>query len=132
MESLRKDIIESARRFIDKSYSAGNDRNINAQVYQDAVLITATRTGEGFLKFKDLGIIDANRKLLSEECKPSSESNVHLKTYTRRPDASIVCHVHLPHASGFTAARIPLGKIILPEIIIGLRITPIAEYGTSV
>lgn len=129
-ESLRKDIIETAKRLYKKGYVAANDGNISARVDHNTVLITPTRISKGFMKSQDLSVIDMNGKLLRGERKPSSESGFHLKIYRDRPDVNSVCHAHPPYATGFAVAGIPLDKMVLPEVIIRLGIVPIAKYGT--
>ncbi len=128
--SLRRDIVETARRMYEKGYVAANDGNISARIDERTVLITPTRISKGFMKAEDLSVIDMNGKLLSGERKPSSESDFHLKIYRDRPDVKSVCHAHPPYATGFAVAGIPLDKMVLPEVIIRLGIVPIVEYGT--
>ncbi len=65
IESLRKDILESARRLYEKGYVAANDGNISARIDEKTVLITPTLISKGFMKPEDLSVVDMNGKLLS-------------------------------------------------------------------
>lgn len=127
--SLKKDIIESARRIYEKGYVAANDGNISARIDGERILITPTRMCKGFVETEDLIVIDMEGKLLSGKRQPSSESNFHVNIYRDRPDVNGICHAHPPYATGFAVAGIPLDKMVLPEVIIRLGAVPIVGYG---
>jgi len=129
--SLKKEIIEAGKRIYNRGYVASNDGNISARIDSERILITPTGVSKGFMKPEDLIIVDLNGKLLNGRMKQSSESNMHLRIYTDRPDVNSVCHAHPPYCTGFAVAGIPLDKMILPEVIIALGTIPIVEYGTT-
>jgi len=130
IERLRREIIQIGIRMYDRGYIAANDGNISARINKNRVLITPTRICKGFMKAKDLIVIDLTGKLIMGSMKPSSESDFHVKIYRDRPDVNSVCHAHPPFATGFAVAGVPLDKMVLPEVIIRLGIVPIVEYGT--
>ncbi len=55
---------------------------------------------------------------------------MHLLIYRRRPDVYAVCHAHPPTATGYAAARIPLNRAIISEVVLSLGCIPVAPYGT--
>lgn len=130
IESLRKEIVEVGRRVYNRGYVASNDGNISARIDTKRILITPTGVTKGFMKPEDLIIVDLNGKKLSGKKNQSSESNMHLKIYSDRPDVMSVCHAHPPYATGFAVAGLQMDKMILPEVIISLGKIPIVEYGT--
>ncbi len=130
LNQLKAEIIKVGRMMYERGYIAANDGNISARVDKKRILITPTRMGKGFMKPKDLILVDVNGRPLSGTRKPSSECDFHVKIYRDRPDVNSVCHAHPPYATGFAVAGIPLDKMILPEVIIRLGIVPIVEYGT--
>ena len=130
IDQIRREIIEVGLRLYERGYIAANDGNISARIGTNRVLITPTRMCKGFMKTKDLSIIDMSGKVLSGSRKPSSECDFHVKIFRARPDVNSVCHAHPPYATGFAVAGIPLDKMVLPEVIIRLGIVPIVEYGT--
>ena len=55
---------------------------------------------------------------------------MHLLIYRRRPDVHAVCHAHPPTATGYAAARIPLNRAIISEVVLSLGCIPVAPYAT--
>ena len=65
---------------------------------------------------------------------PSSELQMHLRIYQRRPDAMAVVHAHPPLATGFAVAGENFVAPVLPEVILqmgGVPLLPYATPGTS-
>src|SRR5688500_13609238 len=75
-------------------------------------------------------ITDLDGKKVAGERDPSSEMQLHLEVYRRRPDAMAVVHAHPPIATGFAVAGIPLDRAVLAEVVTTLGSVPIAEYAT--
>ena len=69
-------------------------------------------------------------QVISGKNEPSSEYQLHLEVYERRPDINVVFHAHPLYATAFALDGMALDKPVLPEIIIALGQIPIAEYGT--
>jgi L-fuculose-phosphate aldolase len=59
----------------------------------------------------------------------TSEMHMHLTVYRMRPDVHSVVHAHPPVATGFAVAGRPLNLALLPEVITGLGVVPLAQYG---
>jgi L-fuculose-phosphate aldolase len=77
-----------------------------------------------------LVITDLDGKKLAGRRNPSSELNMHLLIYRRRPDVNAVCHAHPPTATGYAAAGIALNKALISEVVLALGCIPVARYGT--
>jgi L-fuculose-phosphate aldolase len=75
-------------------------------------------------------VTDLDGKKLQGERNPSSEMQMHLEVYRRRPDVQAVVHAHPPIATGFAVAGIPLDRAVLAEVVTTLGSVPIAEYAT--
>jgi L-fuculose-phosphate aldolase len=75
-------------------------------------------------------ITDLDGRKLQGERNPSSEMQMHLEVYRRRPDVQAVVHAHPPIATGFAVAGIPLDRAVLAEVVTTLGSVPIAEYAT--
>jgi L-fuculose-phosphate aldolase len=75
-------------------------------------------------------ITDLDGRKLQGDRAPSSEMQMHLEVYRRRPDATAVVHAHPPIATGFAVAGIPLDRAVLAEVVTTLGSVPIAEYAT--
>jgi L-fuculose-phosphate aldolase len=75
-------------------------------------------------------ITDLDGRKVAGERNPSSEMQMHLEVYRRRPDVQAVVHAHPPTATGFAVAGIPLDRAVLAEVVCTLGSVPIAEYAT--
>jgi len=131
IQSLRREIVEAGKRMYARGYVASNDGNISARIDDQYILITPTGISKGFMDTEDLIIVDLEGNLVGGTKKQSSESNMHLKIYTDRPDVNSVCHAHPPYSTAFAVAGIPMEQMVLPEVIISLGTVPIVEYGTT-
>ena len=127
---LRADIVEIGRRLYARGYTASNDGNISVRLDDARLLMTPTNVCKGFMTPDMMVITDLDGRKLQGERNPSSEIQMHLEVYRRRPDAHAVVHAHPPIATGFAVAGIPLDRAVLAEVVTTLGSVPIAEYAT--
>lgn len=128
--SLRKEIVEVGKRAFARGFVASHDGNISARVDRKHILITPSGVSKGFMKTADLIVVDINGKVVSGKKKPSTEMQLHLTIYARRPDVESVCHMHPVYATAFAVAGLPLEEDVLSEAIITLGKIPLVPYGT--
>lgn len=130
--AVRKDIVEIGRRLYQKGYIAGTEGNISIRITENEVITTPAGFPKGFLQPKELVKVDLTGKKIGgpKNIFPSSEIAMHLAIYKARPDVKAVIHAHPPFTTGFSVARVPLRKKILPEIILTLGEIPLSEYAT--
>jgi L-fuculose-phosphate aldolase len=127
---LRADIVEVGRRLYARGYTASNDGNISVRLDAGRLLMTPTSVCKGFMTVEMMCITDLDGRKLAGERDPSSEMQMHLEVYRRRPDVQAVVHAHPPIATGFAVAGIPLDRAVLAEVLTTLGSIPIAEYAT--
>jgi L-fuculose-phosphate aldolase len=130
LQNAKKQIVEIGRRIYDRGYVASNDGNISVRIDADRFLITPSGVSKGFMKTEDLVVASLDGKVLSRGKKPSSEMQMHIEVYKKRPDVNSVCHAHPPYATGFAVAGLALEKCVLPEVVLSLGSIPLADYGT--
>ncbi|MDO5860111.1 class II aldolase/adducin family protein [Methanobrevibacter sp.] len=97
------EIIEIANELYEKGLVSGKSGNISARFKKednDIVAITPTLKSLSNLKEKDIVLVDLNGNTLTKG-KPSSEVNMHLGIYKKRPDVNAIVHTHSPYATGF-------------------------------
>lgn len=130
--AVRQNIVEIGRRLYQKGYIAGTEGNISIRITKNEIIITPAGFPKGNLQPKNLIKIDlAGKKIKGPEGSlPSSETAMHLAIYKSRTDVKAVIHAHPPFATGFSVARVPLPKKILPELILTLGEIPLSEYAT--
>lgn len=76
----------------------------------------------------DLVLVDPDGRQVAGARAASSELDVHLRIYRRRPDVSAIVHAHPPIATGFALAGETLPPDALPEIILGIGAVPLVHY----
>jgi L-fuculose-phosphate aldolase len=129
-QQLRADIVEVGRRLYARGYTASNDGNISVRLDGERLLMTPSGVCKGFMTTEMMCITDVDGRKLAGERNPSSEIQMHLEVYRRRPDVNAVVHAHPPIATGFAVAGVPLDKAVLAEVVTTLGSVPIAEYAT--
>jgi L-fuculose-phosphate aldolase len=127
---LRADIVEVGRRLYARGYTASNDGNVSVRLDGQRLLMTPTSVCKGFMSPDMMCITDLDGRKLQGDRDPSSEMQMHLEVYRRRPDVNAVVHAHPPIATGFAVAGIPLDRAVLAEVVTTLGSVPIAEYAT--
>jgi len=127
---LRADIVEVGRRLYARGYTASNDGNISVRLDAGRLLMTPSNVCKGFMTPDMMVITDLEGRKLHGDRTPSSEMQMHLEVYRRRPDVAAVVHAHPPIATGFAVAGIPLDRAVLAEVVTTLGSVPIAEYAT--
>ena len=111
-------------------FAAANDGNISVRLNENEVLCTPTMHCKGFLKPKDICLVDMEGNQIAGKKKRSSEVLLHLEIMKARPDVQSVVHCHPPHATAFAVAREPIPQAVLPEVEVFLGEVPIAPYET--
>jgi len=131
--SARDQICEIGRRLYARGFAAGNDGNLSCRVRRgrrDAVVCTPTLICKGFMRPRDLCVVDLDGRRLTGKRPPTSELRLHLELYRADPAIRAVVHCHPPHATAFGIAGIDIPTGILPEVEIFLGVVPRAPYET--
>ncbi|MFQ5340297.1 MAG: class II aldolase/adducin family protein [Anaerolineae bacterium] len=134
--TLREAICEAGRRMKAQGLAPGSDGNLSARLDEETILITPSGFDKGFLQPDGLLTVNLAGELIPpthpdrQHLKPSSETNMHLEAYRRRPDVQAVIHAHPPMAIACTVAGIRLDRSVLPEVIYHLGGIPTAAYAT--
>lgn len=129
--NIRKQIVEIGKRMYDKNFVASNDGNISVRLSDNRIMITPSGVSKGFMKKRDLCIIDMSGNIISAGAKkPSSEYKIHLEVYRKRPEIYACVHAHPQKATAFAVAGLKFDKLTLPEVIFSLGSIELAEYAT--
>lgn len=97
------EIVTTSKEIYDKGLVSGKAGNISARfrgANGDIVGITPTLTSLSELNEEDIVLVDLEGNILTKG-KPSSEVNMHLEIYRKRPDVNGIVHTHSPYATGF-------------------------------
>ena len=94
------EIIDVSNEIYNKGLVSGKAGNISAR-FNSAVAITPTLKSLSNLNEEDIVLVDMDGNVLTRG-KPSSEVNMHLEIYKKRPDVNAIVHTHSPYATGFS------------------------------
>lgn len=96
-------IINVGKNIYEKGLISGKSGNISARFKTengDIIGITPTLKSLADLAEEDIVLVDMDANTLTNG-KPSSEVNMHIEIYKKRPDVNGIVHTHSPYATGF-------------------------------
>ncbi|MFH1453609.1 MAG: class II aldolase/adducin family protein [Armatimonadota bacterium] len=129
-ESIKQDMVKSAKKLYDMGFLAGTSGNISVKLGVNAMLITPSGANKADLTPDLIIKTDMDGNYISGKGKPSSELKMHSIVYRKRPDVNAIVHAHPSFATGFASAGISLDQKVLPEAILILGEVPLVEYAT--
>ena len=103
MKKNVQEIINVGKNIYEKSLVSGKSGNISARFKGengDIIGITPTLKSLSDLAEEDIVLVDLDANTLTHG-KPSSEVNMHIEIYKKRPDVNGIVHTHSPYATGF-------------------------------
>ena len=92
------------------------------------VLTTPTGMCKAMLKSEHMVLVDFQGRKLDGYLEPSSELQMHLTIYQKRPDVGAVVHAHPFVATGVGCAGMGLTEPICSELVLSLGEIPLAPY----
>jgi len=101
----RKEVARFMRRLYERGLTTTSGGNISQRVSDDIVLITPSATDKGFMRWKEVGIVNIMGKNLTPDLKPSIETGMHLAIYRKQRSVKAIIHAHPLFASSFTATK---------------------------
>jgi len=114
----REEILNAIRELRRLGILHGREGNLSVRVSEDLLIITPTQKDYGTLSAEDLVTVDMHGRVVGEGS-PSSELQLHLEIYRRRPDVKATIHAHPIYASvlAVTHSKLP---VIMDEVAIRL------------
>jgi L-fuculose-phosphate aldolase len=97
------EIVNVSNEIYDMGLVSGKAGNISARFKGengDVIAITPTLKSLSDLAEDDIILVDLDGNILTKG-KPSSEVNMHIEIYKKRPDVNGIVHTHSPYATGF-------------------------------
>lgn len=103
MKKNIQEIIEVSNEIYNIGLVSGKSGNISERFKGengDIIAITPTLKSLSDLNEEDIVLVDFDGNSLTKG-KPSSEVNMHLEIYKKRPDVNAIVHTHSPYVTGF-------------------------------
>lgn len=100
-------------------------------IVQDQVLITPSGMDYRKLKKDDLVLMNLDGVIIQGQCRPSTETPLHLAIYRQRPEVRAIVHTHSLFASVLATSMLPLPPVLeeLAQIVGGS--VSVAEYALA-
>lgn len=124
------------RKLVQENLTIGTGGNLSC--YDRAQgLIAMTPSGLDYFKTgrEDIVVMDETGRIIecAQGLRPTSEWELHLEIYRRRPDVSAVVHTHSLYATAIACTRKGLDSVhyLLASAGSGVRCAPYAPYGTG-
>ena len=127
--SARLDLARTAREIWQRGLGAAGDGNLSVRVSPSRVLATPGSCHKGRLEGRDMVAVDMEGRG-SGPGRPSSELQLHLEAYRRRPEIGAVIHAHPPMALALNIAGGRLSDVIVSEVIFAFGQVATAPYTT--
>ncbi len=126
-DQLRLEIIDAGRRLYDKGLIVASQGNISVRT-EGGLLVTASGVSKGALTLSL--VLDTDFEGRASGRGVSSEIQMHVAIYKRRPDARAIVHAHPPAATAFAVTGLALDSAVLAESVLLLGRVPLIPYGT--
>ena len=124
----KKDVAYFMRRLYDRFLTTASGGNISLRVSEQNVLITPAALDKGIISAEQITVVSMDGKNLTQNFKPSIETNMHLEIYKKRNDVLAVVHAHPVYASLFTALSRKVNTHLIAEARYMLGEPAVAEY----
>jgi L-fuculose-phosphate aldolase len=123
-------IVRCCKRLWQAGLIAGQDGNVSVRFAPDRLLVTPRGLLKADLVADHLVEVDLAGRELAGCRRASSELDLHLRIYRRRPDCGAVVHAHPPTATAFAVAGQELDRDVLPELVALVGPVPLVPYAT--
>lgn len=104
---LRKEIVQTGKLLYQKGLIVATDGNISARLSKYLYLITPAGFCKGRLKQHELIRLSIDGKPISlqSKFKPSSEYQLHIAIYNKRPDVNAIIHAHPAYTTALASSK---------------------------
>ncbi len=135
LDSLKKQIVETAQVLVQKGYLMATGGNLSLRVPgQDCFAITPSNYDYLKMTPEDVCVLDFDLNLIEGHLKPSVESARHGAIYQVRPDVNAIIHTHQVYTSALTLIKAPIPALFDEQArFLGrsVEIIPYAPSGTG-
>lgn len=128
---LAHELVRCCRGLWQAGLIAGADGNASVRAGPDRLLVTPRGLLKAELEPGDMVEVDLTGRHLHGCRQATSELDLHLRVYRRRPDCGAVVHAHPPVATAFAVAGEPIPEDVLPEITLLMGGVPVVPYATA-
>jgi L-fuculose-phosphate aldolase len=126
-----REIVMCCRRLWQAGLIAGQDGNVSVRYRPDRLLVTPRGLLKSDLAPEDIVEVGLDGSHLDGSRQATTELDLHLRVYRRRPDCGAVVHAHPPTATAFAVAGEGIPADVLPEVTVLMGEVPVVPYATT-
>jgi len=125
--ALRAKLVSVMRHMTERGMNPGTSGNASARL-SEGLLITPSGVATDQITPESLVRLDSNGHVISGNLKPSSEWQMHLAIYMRRPDVQAVVHCHSRYATILACSGRTIPSLHYMVGVSGKTTIPLAPY----
>jgi L-fuculose-phosphate aldolase len=125
------EIVLCCRRLWQGGLIAGQDGNVSVRHAPGRLLVTPRGLLKSELTPQDIVEVDLEGRHLGGSRMATTELDLHLRVYRRRPECGAVVHAHPPMATAFAVVGEGIPGNVLPEVAVLMGEVPLVPYATT-
>jgi L-fuculose-phosphate aldolase len=130
MQLQREQIVFFGRQMLETGLTAGTGGNLSVfKRAENQVAVSPSGISYTQMRLEDVVVVDMAGNLVEGCQRPTSEVNVHLALYQKRPDIRAVVHTHSPFATTLACLQWELPAVHYLVGFSGVKV-PLAPYAT--
>ena len=129
---IKQEILDCCRRSVQYGLNFNTQGNISVRVPATG-LIAITPAGLDYdrMTADDIVVVDAEGRRVEGERQPSSETDVHLVVYRRRPDVNAIVHTEPVYSNVFGVLGRPIEAVLINMVIYSRGPVPVMPFMPS-
>jgi len=129
MEKERQLLIEYGKKMINDHLTAGTGGNLSI-LDRSTGLMAISPSGIDYFetKLEDIVIMNLDGDVVEGTCKPSSELNLHIALYKKKPEITAVVHTHSTYCIVLSTLDMPIKAVNYILADAGTPSVPVAPY----
>ena len=129
MEKERQLLIEYGKKMVNDHLTAGTGGNLSI-LDRSTGLMAISPSGIDYFetKLEDIVIMNLDGDVVEGTCKPSSELNLHIALYKKKPEITAVVHTHSTYCIVLSTLDMPIKAVNYILADAGTPSVPVAPY----
>lgn len=112
LETQRSEVVAFSNLMLERGLTRGTGGNISiVSRAESLVAITPSAVEYTCMKLEDVAVVTLDGKQVNGNYMPSSEIDMHLECYRKRPDVGAVVHTHSLYATSLSCMQQPLPPV---------------------
>ncbi len=110
-DDARAMIVEYSNKMLKDDLTRGTLGNISVLVGERLLAVSPSGVDYDKMAPADVPLVDFDGQIVEGELKPSSETQMHISIYEKRPDVRAIVHTHSPYATAFSIVGEPIPAV---------------------